>query len=290
MIEFKGTVKDFLKNYPKDKRKIGVTYRIINSKGSGEYQFIDKVSEKNFKKVEDLKLTELPKDIDGAEMERQEDERELAELKKLAKRILECKCENETVLSSMCKEVEKCTNIQDLANEENCATINRLLCRQVYVDNNEVYWEVLNRKGIVDTINRFINCVASAIRLNAAAVSQPKLLDLLLDSSDAYTLARFNDEWIEKCKYVMSCCKQQCGFDLRKVRRLNNLIYNFDQITDGWLDCLKDIVDDFAWFGETFQTCSDCLSEDYEPRQINVAKEFEEFNKYLNILYAQYGE
>ena len=276
MIEFNGTVKDFLKNYPKENRKVGETYRIINSKGSNDYQFIDKVSEKTFKKVEvkDAVNTE----IDGAEMERQEDERQLSELKKLAERILSCAVKgDENTLINLCEEVKDCTNITDLVCEENCADLNRLFCRQFYVDNGEVYWGVLNKKGIVDDIDTFLNELATVIKLNAKCVGQEKLLNRLLQKGDVGTFARFCDEWLESCRYVMECCKQSCGFDLRRLQRIDNLMYNFDQIIDGWLCCLKEIVDDFAWFGETFRTCGDRKSYDYDydPRPINVAKSFE---------------
>lgn len=288
MVEFHGTVKDFLKNYPKENRKVGETYRIINSKGSNDYQFIDNVSEKNFKRVEvkDAVNTE----IDGAEMERQEDERRLSELKKLAERILSCAVKgDEGTLINLCEEVKDCTNITDLVCEENCAELNCLFCRQFYVDNSEVYWEVLNKKGIVDDICSFLNNFATVIKLNAKCVGREDLLDRLLQGSDVGVFARLREEWLESCQYVMECCKQSCGFDLRGVQRLNNLIYNFNGITDGWLCCLKEIVDDFAWFGETFKTCEGCKSYDYDPRPINVAKSFETFNECLCALYSRYG-
>lgn len=57
MIEFKGTVKEFLKNYPKAERKVGETYRIVTSKGSNDYQFVGSVSEKNFKAIKSDKGT-----------------------------------------------------------------------------------------------------------------------------------------------------------------------------------------------------------------------------------------
>lgn len=288
MVEFHGTVKDFLKNYPKENRKVGETYRIINSKGSNDYQFIDNVSEKNFKRVEvkDAVNTE----IDGAEMERQEDERRLSELKKLAERILSCAVKgDEGTLINLCEEVKDCTNITDLVCEENCAELNCLFCRQFYVDNSEVYWGVLNKKGIVDDICSFLNNFATVIKLNAKCVGREDLLDRLLQGSDVGVFARLREEWLESCQYVMECCKQSCGFDLRGVQRLNNLIYNFNEITDGWLCCLKEIVDDFAWFGETFKTCEDCKSYDYDPRPINVAKSFETFNECLCALYSRYG-
>lgn len=67
MIEFNRTVKEFLKNYPKEERKVGETYRIITTKGSNDYQFVGSVSEKNFKKVENNSTVD--NEIDGEEFD-----------------------------------------------------------------------------------------------------------------------------------------------------------------------------------------------------------------------------
>ena len=67
MITFNGTVKEFLKNYPKEERKVGETYRIITTKGSNDYQFVGSVSEKNFKRIENSST--VVNEIDGAELD-----------------------------------------------------------------------------------------------------------------------------------------------------------------------------------------------------------------------------
>ena len=58
MIEFKGSLKSFFKEYPKDKRSLDevyciVSYNAITKKETKKcYQFIGSLGEKNFKKVE----------------------------------------------------------------------------------------------------------------------------------------------------------------------------------------------------------------------------------------------
>lgn len=50
MIEFKGTQKEFFKAYPKEKRSLKETYKLINSAGEIEYKFVGSLGEKSFKK------------------------------------------------------------------------------------------------------------------------------------------------------------------------------------------------------------------------------------------------
>lgn len=50
MIEFKGSQKQFFKAYPKEKRSLTETYKLINSAGEIEYKFIGGLGEKCFKK------------------------------------------------------------------------------------------------------------------------------------------------------------------------------------------------------------------------------------------------
>ena len=285
MIEFNGTVKEFLKNYPKEERKVGETYRIITTKGSNDYQFVGSVSEKNFKRIENSSTVD--NEIDGAELDRQEDERQLSELKRLAKKILDAEPTYERDLNSMCEEVWACTKVADLACIENVAAVNRLMGRNVYVLNKEVYWEVKNKKNIVYDIDDFIDKLADAIRLESIGDKKAALWSKLLDQEDADTLARFCDEWRDKCRGIMECCKQSCGFDLKKVIRLNNLIHHLSNIEDGYLAYLNEIVDDYAWFGETFKTYSNG-TDDFIVH--NIAEEFKDLNRYLIKLFVNYGE
>ena len=276
MIEFNGTVKEFLKNYPKEERKVGETYRIITTKGSNDYQFVDSVSEKNFKRIENNSTVD--NEIDGAELERQYEERQLSELKRLAKKIL--------AADSMCEGVWSCTKVEDLTYPANVAAVNRLMGRNVYVRNQEVYWEVKNKKNIVDDIDDFINKVAQTIRLQSIDDKESALWNKLLDQEDADNFARFCDEWRQKCHGIMKYCKQSCGFDLKKVIRLNNLIHHLSNIEDGYLEYLNEIVDDYAWFGETFKTYSK-NTDDFIVH--NTAEEFKDLNRYLIKLFINYG-
>lgn len=57
MITFKGTQKEFFKAYPKEKRSLKETYKLINSTGETLYKFIKTTGEKNFKKVSEKELT-----------------------------------------------------------------------------------------------------------------------------------------------------------------------------------------------------------------------------------------
>ena len=283
MIEFNGTVKEFLKNYPKEERKVGETYRIITTKGSNDYQFVGSVSEKNFKRIENNSTVD--NEIDGAELDRQEDERQLSELKRLAKKILDAEPTYERDLDSMCKKVWACTKVADLACIENVAAVNRLMGRNVYVQNEEVDWEV--KKNAVGYIDDFINKLAQTIRLQSIDDKESALWSKLLDQEDADNFARFCDEWRDKCCGIMECCKQSCGFDLKKVIRLNNLIHYLSNIEDGYLEYLNEIVDDYAWFGETFKTYSK-NKDDFIVH--NIAEEFEDLNLYLIKLFVNYGE
>lgn len=288
MIEFNGTVKEFLKNYPKEERKVGETYRIITTKGSNDYQFVGSVSEKNFKRIENSST--VGNEIDGAELDRQEDENQLSELKRLAKKILAAE-PYEDDLNSMCEEVLACTKVEDLSCIANVAAVNRLMGRNVYVRNQEVYWEVKNKKNIVDDIDDFIDKLADAIRLESIGDKKAALWNKLLDQEDADNFARFCDEWRQKCHSIMECCKQSCGFDLKKVIRLNKLIYHLSNIEDGYLEDLNEIVDDYTWFGETFKTYSRDIDEDghFDPIVHNTAKEFKDLNRYLIKLFINYG-
>lgn len=283
MIEFNGTVKEFLKNYPKEERKVGETYRIITTKGSNDYQFVGSVSEKNFKRIENNSTVD--NEIDGAELERQEDERQLSELKRLAKKILEAEPTYERDLGSMCEKVLACINAEDLACIANVAAVNRLMGRVVYIQNDEACWEV--KKNVDCDIYDFIDKLAETIRLQSIGDKEFTLLNKLLYQEDADNFARFCDEWRDKCCDIMECCKQFCGFDLKKVIRLNNLIHHLSNIEDGYLEYLNEIVDDYAWFGETFKTYSK-NTDDFIVH--NIAEEFKDLNRYLIKLFVNYGE
>lgn len=50
MITFKGTQKEFFKAYPKEKRSLEETYKLVNSIGEIEYKFVGGLGEKCFKK------------------------------------------------------------------------------------------------------------------------------------------------------------------------------------------------------------------------------------------------
>ena len=284
MIEFNGTVKEFLKNYPKEERKVGETYRIITTKGSNDYQFVGSVSEKNFKRIENNSTVD--NEIDGEELERQYEERQLSELKRLAKKILAAEPdESHQDLISMCEEVWACTKVEDLVCIANVAAVNRLMGHSVYVQNEEVYWEV--KKNVGGDIDGFIDKLADAIRLGSIDDKKAALWSKLLDQEDADTFARFCDEWRDKCRGIMECCKQSCGFDLKKVIRLNNLIHHLSNIEDGYLAYLNEIVDDYAWFGETFKTYSKG-TDDFIVH--NIAEEFKDLNRYLIKLFVNYGK
>ena len=283
MIEFNGTVKEFLKNYPKEERKVGETYRIITTKGSNDYQFVGSVSEKNFKRIENNSTVD--NEIDGEELERQYEERQLSELKRLAKKILAAEPdESHQDLISMCEEVWACTKVEDLVCIANVAAVNRLMGHSVYVQNEEVYWEV--KKNVGGDIDDFIDKLADAIRLGSIDDKKAALWSKLLDQEDADNFARFCDEWRDKCRGIMECCKQSCGFDLKKVIRLNNLIHHLSSIEDGYLEYLNEIVDDYAWFGETFKTYSKG-TDDFIVH--NIAEEFKDLNRYLIKLFVNYG-
>ena len=50
MITFNGSQKEFFKAYPKEKRSLNETYKLINSAGEVEYKFVGGLGEKCFKK------------------------------------------------------------------------------------------------------------------------------------------------------------------------------------------------------------------------------------------------
>ena len=52
MITFNGTQKEFFKSFPKEKRSLKETYKLINSSGEIEYQFVGGLGEKCFKKAD----------------------------------------------------------------------------------------------------------------------------------------------------------------------------------------------------------------------------------------------
>lgn len=52
MITFNGSQKEFFKAYPKEKRSLKETYKLINSAGEIEYKFVGGLGEKCFKKVD----------------------------------------------------------------------------------------------------------------------------------------------------------------------------------------------------------------------------------------------
>ena len=61
MITFNGSQKQFFKAYPKEKRSLKETYKLINSAGEIEYNFIGGLGEKCFKKFvkNDTELKEI---------------------------------------------------------------------------------------------------------------------------------------------------------------------------------------------------------------------------------------
>ena len=67
MITFNGTQKEFFKAYPKEKRSLEETYKLINSAGEIEYKFVGSLGEKCFKKFvkndNELKETENTKKL-----------------------------------------------------------------------------------------------------------------------------------------------------------------------------------------------------------------------------------
>lgn len=285
MIEYKGTVKGFLKNYPKEKRKVDEIYRITLSKGSHNYQFIGSVSSKNFKQVE-VKEKHV-NEVDGAELGRQEEERTLTKLKELAKKIMAAK-PDENDLVAICEVVQKCSCVDDFAQEECIPPLNRLLCRMEWVQNGEVCWQILNKKDINKTIECFIDGVIDAIVRLSDVANKTKVIDMLLDKNDVDTFCRFGDEWREKAYSIMVGCKRMCGFNLKNVVRLNGLITKLGNLSTGCLNELKNLADDYTWFGETFQYYSYDVGDDVYVKR-RTARALENFNEYLLVLFINYG-
>lgn len=68
---------------------------------------------------------------------------------------------------------------------------------------------------------------------------------------------------------------------------VKNLIHHLSNIEDGYLEDLNEIVDDYAWFGETFKT----YSKDTNGFIVhNIAEEFKDLNRYLIKLFVNYGD
>ncbi len=98
MITFKGSQKEFFKSYPKEKRSLEETYKLINSVGEIEYKFVDGLGEKCFKKVDttnskkptnksDVKslineIKSLKKAVDSLASENKKMQDEITQLKK----------------------------------------------------------------------------------------------------------------------------------------------------------------------------------------------------------------
>ena len=51
IVEFKGSLKEFKRDYPKEDRKFGVFYKIVNANGSNLYQFVDTLGERGLQAI-----------------------------------------------------------------------------------------------------------------------------------------------------------------------------------------------------------------------------------------------
>ena len=51
IVEFHGSLKEFKRDYPKDDRKFGVFYKIVNANGSNLYQFVDTLGERGLQPI-----------------------------------------------------------------------------------------------------------------------------------------------------------------------------------------------------------------------------------------------
>ena len=51
IVEFKGTLKEFKRDYPKEDRKFGVFYKIVNASGSNLYQFVGTLGERSLQAI-----------------------------------------------------------------------------------------------------------------------------------------------------------------------------------------------------------------------------------------------
>lgn len=51
IVEFKGSLKEFKRDYPKDERKFGVFYKIVNTNGSNLYQFVGTLGERGLQAI-----------------------------------------------------------------------------------------------------------------------------------------------------------------------------------------------------------------------------------------------
>lgn len=51
IVEFKGSLKEFKRDYPKDERKFGVFYKIVNANGSNLYQFVGTLGERGLQAI-----------------------------------------------------------------------------------------------------------------------------------------------------------------------------------------------------------------------------------------------
>lgn len=51
IVEFKGSLKEFKRDYPKEDRKFGVFYKIVNANGSNLYQFVGTLGERGLQAI-----------------------------------------------------------------------------------------------------------------------------------------------------------------------------------------------------------------------------------------------
>lgn len=130
MITFKGTQKEFFKEYSKDKRSLDEIYELENSNGKTQYKFVGGLGEKCFKKIKQLKTKSI-KSKKSSAIQFQE------ELKKLDRKINCLRNEVENTINMVYKKLLK--KINDEAEEAWCYTNRRAKEAAGYWDDHG-YW------------------------------------------------------------------------------------------------------------------------------------------------------
>lgn len=272
MIEFNGTVKDFFKNYPKENRKVGETYRIITSKGSNDYQFVDKISEKNFKRVSDI--------VESDSEDQNFANDEFKQLQKMASDLLQLN--NNWELYNVARYVSGVKSLNDLMNEDFCAQFNVLYRFQDFVDSEESEWEDATRSDY-DLIRKFVYKLDDFMHENCSY----ELDKYLIDKYSLDDFHRFHDEYEEVRGFL--CCPSGCSmeFDFRSSTILKNLVRTFDRLNNGYLIELNNFTEDYAKFGEIYGDKS--LDKDvYYQGSVKVL--FKYFNEALMALFMRYAK
>lgn len=266
MIVFRGTVKEFLKNYPKDERKIGEIYQISTSKRSHNYQFINGISEKCFKRMENIKNSS---------------NNELKELQEIA-RFLEFNKDDEPELYYLCRWIKISEDVKELLDEDFIALFNILYRFVYFVDMSEARWEV-KTKNEAKKISDFV-CKVGELLWNRCG--KGKLSKCIVNAKSVDFYANLTNEY-DLCGWFLSqptCTKIE--FNLNSLALVKRLTQKFDRlIRKGYLGELNNIVDDWTKFGEIY---GDKIVSRYECQRQSVNDLLEYFDHALSSLFLEY--